>query len=113
MAIGNISQHKDALTLLESNDPSRLAVQPTPGPALTRPGDQTISAADKIALEDGTLLVIVEMISGAIYAYSGLSNDTNLTSGQGYYCAEGRARDIPVGTTDGVRHTHLLVVPAA
>lgn len=73
----------------------------------------TIDEAGKIALEGGARLVIVEMISGAIYAYSGLSGDANITSGQGYYCAEGRPRDIPVGSTDGVRHTHLLVVPAA
>lgn len=113
MAIGNIAQHRDVLSLLESNDPTRLVVQPTPGPALTRPGNQTITEADKIELEAGARLVIVEMISGAIYAYTGLSDDTNITSGQGYYCAEGRPRDIPVGSTDGERHTHLLVVPAA
>jgi hypothetical protein len=96
---------------LSAADPSfARTIAPLPGQPLAAPANHTVTVAAKLALAAGTEVCVVSMVAGGAYAISGLSDTANIAVGAGWYIAEGQSRDVPVGSTAGVRHTHLLVI---
>ena len=110
MTTANISYYKDCLQMEDNRNSYTVQVQPTLAVPIEMPVNQEITTANKLDMPPKTRLAVVGCISGSLYAYSGNSDSTNLTSGQGIWCPEGEKTEIPVGFTNGVMHDKLLVV---